>query len=122
GVSIPEPDFSGGDLPAFRVRIVDNSIFSNTAVGIDLGADGVTANDSSDVDEGANLRQNFPELLSSGSVNAARTPTGSVSPAALATVRGSFNSVPNSTFTLQFFLGSGCTASGQQFVGAIPMP
>jgi len=123
GVSIPEPDFPGADdLPAFRVRIVDNSIFSNTVLGIDLGADGVTANDSSDVDEGANLRQNFPELLSSGSVNAAPAATGSISPAALTTVRGSFNSVPNSTFTLQFFLGSGCTASGQQFVGAIPIP
>jgi hypothetical protein len=123
GVSIPEPGFPGGDdLPAFRVRIVDNSIFSNGALGIDLGADGVTANDFSDVDEGANLRQNFPELLSSGSVNAAPAATGSVSPAALTTVRGSFNSVPNSTFTLQFFLGSGCTASGQQFVGAIPIP
>lgn len=122
GVSIPEPGFSGGDLPAFRVRIVDNSIFSNGALGIDLGADGVTGNDSSDVDEGANLRQNFPELLSSGSVIAARTATGSVSPAAITIVRGSFNSVPNSTFTLQFFLGSGCTASGQQFFGAIPIP
>ena len=123
GVNIPEPGFPGGDdLPAFRVRIVDNSIFSNGGLGIDLGADGVTANDSSDVDEGANLRQNFPELLSSGSVTAARTATGSVSPAAITTVRGSFNSVPNSTFTLQFFLGSGCTASGQQFFGAIPIP
>lgn len=122
GVSIPESAFPGEGLPAFSVRIVDNSIFSNGALGIDLGANGITANDTSDVDAGANLRQNFPVLLSTNTVIAARAADGSVSAAASTTVRGTFNSVPNSTFTLQFFLGSGCTGSGQQFFGAIPIP
>ncbi|MFY9573185.1 MAG: FG-GAP-like repeat-containing protein, partial [Blastocatellia bacterium] len=123
GVSLPDRGVPVPELlPAFSVRIVDNSIFSNGALGIDLGDDGITANDPSDVDPGANLRQNFPQLLSADTVIAARTAGGSVSPAASTTVRGTFNSVPNSTFTLQFFLGSGCTASGQQFFGAIPIP
>jgi hypothetical protein len=99
GISIPELN-SSLELPAFSVRIVDNSIFSNGALGVDLGADGTTTNDPSDVDAGANLRQNFPELLSAATVIASR-----------ATDRfrrrkhnrpGTFNSTPNSTFTLQF--------------------
>jgi hypothetical protein len=120
GVSIPESPVPGDDLPAFRVRIVDNSIFSNVALGIDLGADGVTTNDPSDVDTGANLRQNFPELISAGPAIASRKDGGSGSAATSTTVRGEFNSTPNSTFTLQFFFGAGCSGSGRQFIGAIP--
>ena len=47
---------------------------------------------------------------------------GDFTAAALLSVSGTFNSTPNSTFTLQFFFGTGCDASGHQFIGAIPIP
>lgn len=120
GVNLPEAALPGDDLPAFSVRIVDNSIFSNKLLGIDLAGDGITTNDFQDIDSGANLRQNFPLVLST-SVPAAPADR-SFSPAATLNVSGTFNSTPNSTFNLQFFFGSGCDASGHQFTGAIPIP
>ncbi len=44
-----------------RATILDNHIFGN-GFGIDLNADGVTANDPGDGDAGANGRQNNPEI------------------------------------------------------------
>jgi hypothetical protein len=41
-----------------------NSIHDNAGLGIDLGSDGVTPNDSDDADFGANLLQNFPIVTS----------------------------------------------------------
>ena len=40
--------------------IWENSMHSNDGLGIDLGDDGVTANDTGDVDSGPNFLQNFP--------------------------------------------------------------
>lgn len=43
--------------------ILGNRIFNNGQLGIDLGADGVTFNDTNDIDAGENDLQNFPTFL-----------------------------------------------------------
>src|SRR5206468_2007909 len=87
------------------ILIRGNSIFSNgnatvNGLGIDLGPDGVTPNDSCDTDTGANLRQNFPVLTS-----AASGPT-------MTSVSGTLNSTANGIFLLQFYANAGSTVSG----------
>src|SRR5262249_13035498 len=76
----------GGQGNAIRA----NSIYGNAFLGIDLGNDGVTLNNTAG-HSGANLFQNFP-ALTSGSTNA-----GSF------TVGGTLSSSPNTTYTLDFF-------------------
>ncbi len=91
--------------------IVSNSIFANhdparpnQSLGIDLeDADdfthgGVTPNDAADPDAGANNLQNYPELTSAAS--------GSLS------IKGSFDSTPNATFRVEFFVSDDCDPSG----------
>jgi hypothetical protein len=79
--------------------ILGNAIFSDGALGIDLGTVGITPNDPCDTDAGANQQQNFP-VLSQAVVGSA---TG---------VRGTLNSAANSTFLLQFFASPVCDSSG----------
>ena len=86
-------------------RIASNIIFSNTGLGIDLESDGVTANDNLDGDGGANLRQNFPVLVS----------------IAGNTLHGYLKSAANSTYGVQFFWNPTCDPStngeGKQYLG-----
>jgi CSLREA domain-containing protein len=87
--------------------ISENSIFSNAGLGINLGVDGVTANDTGDGDDGANHLQNFPVIT----VAAADTQT----------ISGTLDSGA-STFTIEFFSNNGCDASGhgegKTFIGS----
>jgi len=80
-------------------RILSNSIFTNTELGIDLGDDGVTPNDPGDGDGSPNNLQNYPVLTSASS-------NGSTA------IGGLLNSTPNTTFSIQFFANEGCDASG----------
>src|SRR5215203_4464055 len=73
-------------------RLLSNSIFSNGAIGIDLNADGPTANAPGDKDTGPNNLQNKP-ALSSAKKSATCTTT----------VSGNLISTPDKTFNLQFF-------------------
>jgi hypothetical protein len=96
--------YNGGDginvLSASQVLIQRNSIYANGGLGIDLGGNGVTANDNRDLDVGANWLQNYPALISA-LVNGATT-----------TVSGTLNSLPNSTFTIELFASPGKDATG----------
>lgn len=86
-----------------------NSIFSNQGLGINLSIDLVTANDAGDGDAGANNLQNFPVITNAQSAGTL--------------VDGTFNSTPNTTFRLEFFVSPTTDPSGygegKQFVGAI---
>ncbi|HEX6586971.1 MAG TPA: CSLREA domain-containing protein, partial [Solirubrobacterales bacterium] len=83
-----------------RDRVVGNSIFSNTGLGIDLGATGVAANDPDDPDAGANNLQNFP-VLADATAGGGETQ-----------VSGTLDSEPSKTYRLEFFSNPGCDPSG----------
>jgi hypothetical protein len=67
-----------------------NSIHDNAGLGIDLGADGVTPNDSHAGQPGPNNWENFPVL------SAAYAGASTI-------LLGTFHSTPSSTFTLDFY-------------------
>jgi uncharacterized repeat protein (TIGR01451 family)/CSLREA domain-containing protein len=94
-------------------RITENSIHDNGALGIDLAADGVTANDAGDADAGPNGLQNFP-VLTGASVSGGAT-----------TVTGSLDSDAGGPFQLEFFANATCDGSGhgegESFLGAVTL-
>ena len=104
GVNIPEPP---QDLPATKITLLNNLVYSNHSLGINLGAEGVAENDPLDKDAGANDSQNYPML------DAASLAAG------VLTINGKFHSTPDSTFTLQFYLGN--NHAGHQLIGNLPI-
>ena len=110
-------------------RISENAIFANELVGAPptnwplepsgLGIDltnqvpgvGVSPNDDDDADSGANNLQNFPVLTAAATTNADLT------------VSGTLNSLPETTFRIEFFANDVCDASdngeGQMYLGFI---
>ncbi len=90
--------------------IEENSIYSNGALGIDLGGDGVTPNHLPPANSGPNLWQNYPVLSS-----ALASETGT-------TVAGTLGSTPNSTFVLDFYSNATVDPSGygqgQHYLGS----
>jgi CSLREA domain-containing protein len=109
GVLVAAP--GGGPADHFN-RITRNAIFANDGLGIDLGGDGVTANDAGDADGGANDLQNFPLITTS-------TAAGSCAVTLAATLDGT----ANTTFTIEFFSNAAADASGYgegaRFAGAV---
>jgi hypothetical protein len=81
-------------------RVERNSIHDNTGLGIDLGNNGMTANDPNDPDSGVNELQNFPVLTSATSSGGSTT------------ISGTLNSTASTTFTLEFFANAACDPSG----------
>ena len=85
------------------IAISKNIIRNNTGLPIDLfngvASDGVTANDATDIDTGANNLQNYPVLATAnGNGVTVATPY-------------TFNSEPNQNFALEFFRAASCNAS-----------
>ena len=82
-------------------RVLSNSIFGNTVLGIDLGNDGVVqANDTGDGDSGGNNLQNFP-VLSAAYFTGTNTQ-----------IQGTLNSTAGRTFRIEFFTNPACDGSG----------
>jgi hypothetical protein len=79
--------------------ILGNSIVANAKLGIDLGNDGVTLNDSMG-HSGPNLFQDFPVLTSALTFNGSTTITGTLS--------GS----PGTTYRVEFFSNAAADPSG----------
>ena len=84
--------------------IVNNNIFNNTNIGIDLGGDGITSNDleNLDLDQGPNDLQNYPTLITA-------TFGGNT-----IQVNGILDSIPNRTFNLQFFSNNTLRSDNRQ--------
>ncbi len=86
-----------------------NSISQNGGLGIDLGGDGVTANDAADADDGPNDLQNYPVLASAESDGTSTVVTGLL------------ESTANSTFRLEFFSNAEADPSGygegEEYIG-----
>jgi hypothetical protein len=95
-----------------RNRIFGNDLGPlNTALGIDLGPEGVTPNDLKDPDNGPNELQNFP-LFTSVERDVSST-----------IFKGTLNSKANTEYRIEFFRSQSCDYSGngegQFYVGAI---
>lgn len=96
-----------------RNTITGNRIARNTALGIDLGANGVSANDDDpmfcDPDLGcaANGGQNFPIISSAERVSGGFFPTGRP-----IRVRGTLRSVVGGPYRIEAFGGDSCDANG----------
>ena len=73
------------------VAILGNVFVGNTGLAIDLGMDGLTANDASDADTGANALQNTPMLYSADLQGAD------------VRVRGEVNTTAGTTLRIEFF-------------------
>ena len=90
--------------------IRNNTIESNTGLGIDLNDDGVTANDVGDADSGPNNLQNYPVI------------TGITTPTAGAVaVAGTLNSTASTSFAIEVYANTAADPSGfgegQTFLG-----
>ncbi len=88
-----------------------NEIFGNGGLGIDLGNNGVTANDTLDSDSGANGLQNFPVLAKA------------ISSESNIAVSGTLNANPSSSYRLEYFRSQSADPSGygegQEYLGSI---
>ncbi|MEO7317947.1 MAG: FG-GAP-like repeat-containing protein, partial [Chthoniobacteraceae bacterium] len=86
---------------ASTVTARGNILQANGGLGIDLGGDGVTANDALDADSGPNTLLNFPTLTSATLV------FGSTY-----TVSGDYDGAPNATFTIDLYANAVADPTG----------
>ncbi|QDV36082.1 NosD domain-containing protein [Tautonia plasticadhaerens] len=113
GVELAVGDSEGDPSlpPPFGIAILGNSISGNDGLGIDLGADGPTADDPGDLDAGPNDSQNAPVLSSVG------TDPGQ----GRILVEGTLDSIPGRPYRIEFFLTPeepDGIAEGRTFLGA----
>jgi hypothetical protein len=100
GNQVANSDTAGVAVLSSKFAIQGNSIYDNGGLAIDLGNEGVTANDAGDTDTGPNNLQNFPTITS-----VTRTPTSMI-------LRGSLDTNPNVTATIDLYQSAACDPSG----------
>jgi CSLREA domain-containing protein len=100
-------------------RILSNSIHSNAGLGIDLLGPGETSvsdvktdNDAKDPDEGPNNLQNKPRITSA-------KPT-TIGENKFTTIKGTLNSTPGQTFTIQLFRNRPGEDEGRTLLRQLP--
>ena len=102
-----------GMVASIENSVLSNRIFSNQGLGIELGFDGRTPNDTTttppDSDTGPNNLQNYPEITS-----AEPTKQGKKK---LTSIGGSLTSTPGKTFTVQIFSNPQGEDEGRIFLG-----
>jgi hypothetical protein len=103
--------------------ILSDLIFSNGGSGIFLGP-GANDNQAAPALSGArfgltaNARPGVPRFTSASSAGFA---AAAVTPAAASiTISGTLMATPNAAMTLQFFIGIGCSGTGDEFLGSLP--
>lgn len=113
GITIFNISSNGDSSDNTGNSILNNSIFENGGLGVDLvgqGEDALTdvhtPNDKKDGDRGPNNLQNFPILASA-----------TTSPQDGLTIKGKLNSKPRKRFTIQFFRTTG--DEGKIFLGEL---
>lgn len=93
-----------------RNRILDNSIFSNAGIGIDLGNDGVTLNHPGGSGFGPNNLQNFPAL------------TAAFTDGPGTTIQGTYDAAANTNDTITYYSSPQADPTGygqgQTFLGS----
>ena len=109
--------FKSGTATPVGNRILSNSIFSNQNLGIDLNDTTGTSpgdpegreQDPKDPDTGPNNLQNFPVITQATSTGTATT------------IKGTLNSRPRKTFTIQFFSNDPATGTdeGKTYLGQV---
>ena len=95
-------------------RITSNVIDNNAGLGIDLGPDGVTANDAApDSDVGPNFLQNFPEIASATTIERGIVFGGFIFNVTRRTeVDALLSSAANTQYLVQFFYSPAADPSG----------
>ncbi|MGP0065234.1 MAG: beta strand repeat-containing protein [Isosphaeraceae bacterium] len=91
---------------AVENAILGNSIYSNAAIGIDLGNDGATPN-GADGHNGPNLFQDYPVLTSAI--------TGKNS----TTIAGTLSAADDTNFRIEFFSNPAGTSQGKTYLGFV---
>jgi|GEM_PF-3115399 len=81
-------------------RIFENSVYDNGLLGIDLGGDGITGNDTDDLDDGPNMLQNYPFIAAVTSVNDTLI------------VVGELDGAPLTDYVIDMYRNSFCDPSG----------
>lgn len=93
-------------------RFSMNAIYGNGGLGIDLGNDGVTANDAGDADAGANDLQNYPVMT-----------LAAIKDNYTLQLAGTLNSAPSRNFTVEIYVNQAADPSGygegQKFLCAV---